>query len=1130
MKKELILEFETGTPPKYKKWAKEAVEKFVSLFPEFKDSLVVKLSTPKQTYTRHDVEGIIAEGKRLGANVNEQNIWDSFEEQPDGTFLRKNSIDWYIQKSKLPDGSVNLSNILHLKQDPYRVPDDPTKCYANGPLKISICNQVGVGENENGHFVSGARGMSDTVGGPCIAIKTCEAACSGFSEEQLEAYFKDIIIHELGHSFNATHEQRKNCVENLGSHCTDAACLMYEYGYTNASFDRRRAEAKDNPFCNDCMESMRDYMQNHLKLDRTLLSSNDNELDDYVGYFSNIDDEERAFIKAYSTYLTTNNIQRSAEDIFLDKILIVAEMRRSFNTVGKRTKNFTPPYSYNFNRVAKDSWNSAEKFKSLIKTLYEAKKYALYSTELFDKTHPPTRDADGKIPYFACGGQTPKGDELAKVLLDSIDMDFKGDMLQDQWVYRAPKGRMSEYTKKETVQRFAINAKPDIDLIKKLDKFAQKYGVFYKTAMPVCWHKRNDSVVIYCSEPLNENIINELKGLVAPHIRKDNPKRLNDLDGQLIADGVIIAPEPNPVNISRLYDELKKVNPFLAESLKKEVDKQTKEHPNNPLSLGQFEAYRLILDSYNKFKQQTNSSSKDISVSNTNLPENSEKDSDPYYKIQLRGILRDSAKKENLEYKEYPQKKLFQADLISTNGIRTRIQASGPKNISLVAQNEKGETVTPDFRRFMDIVSYAQIRKSSVSFGNIKSPEFKAKLMIACLQAQPPVRMKGAPSVNEEFLNTLSDSTSKALHDAYYSLKIEQKSSSYKELEISRLRRCEELKSNTKNLTAREWAEYFYHKDQLVGSIALDEAKKRFNSSRPREAEWSKITGLEPVKFLHYENKRPGDASWKLHFDVMPNPEDKTTKEIIKILDKLDIDYKTCGGEENGKGLTVYVGSYKDACDLTAFLQTHFKDKVRLPTKYTDQFNQEKEFCDIATGRFMIAANYDAKTQTETPVFDEVYPTNIRGISPARLTEIDSIGFLIANAKQLGLISKETPDSYEQIKDAKQLYDVDILENYVSHCLYSKHLKTFYYGAKKEKFEKDLFCNKMPDRGSIERRKWDILASRYESFIEKNRPEKIVLMKKHIDGYKPIDFSKINQEQNRKISDLQTKAHKGIER
>lgn len=894
MKKKLVLEFETGLPPKYKKWAKEAAENFVSLFPEYKDSLTVDIDGTPTHISRNELENIISRSTQASP----QAIRNLFEEQPDGTFLRKDSLDWHIKNSKVSD-AVDLGKILDAKTQKHAVPEKQSVYYTGGPLLISVCNQKGCGKS-GGHYVFGARGMSNSIGGPCIAVKTCEDVCRGYSERELEAYFKDIIIHELGHSFNATHEERKNCVENLGAHCTDPACLMYEYAYTSTSFNRRQTENNDNPFCRDCMEAMHDYMQNTLKLERT----NDNQqnmsgfdISHEQAFLSGLSDEEKAFLKDYLDYLRNSGIRRSPEDLLWDRVYLLEK----FHSRSKNSNTATDILKQEFESITKNFDWSKEEYKSKISS--------------------------------------------------------------------------------------------------------------------------------------------------------QNRKQL---------------------------------------------------------------------------EIRTSAAQPEITITDKPLIQTAETSHDPLYKVQLRGILYDSAKHENLDYRETYQKNGFLAEITTPEGTSTRFQATNAQELSIVSQNAQGEKVTPPFRRFMDIVSYAQLRHSSVTFGKIESPEFKAQLMVACLYAEPPVRMKGAPRIDNEFLSQLSPQTAKTLHSAYYGKRIKNEKESYKGLKRSQAERYLELNEKARELKPREWAELFYHKDQLVGAIAMKDAQRRFQSLRPREAEWEQRTGFKPETLRHYENKRPGDASWKLHLDVTPNPNEPTTKALRQYLEKLDIDYKVCGGEENGKGITAYVGSYQDCFDLSIRLQMEFGNKVKLPAQYTDQFTQETEFANVATGRFMVAANYDPETKTETPVFDEIYPTAVRGISPARVEAQHSTEFLISNAKQMNLIPKETPDDYVAIKDAKQKYDFDVIENYVSHKLYAKHLGTFYHGADKEKFEKHLFADKLPEAGSMERRKWDMLADRYEHFIKTNCPEKIDLMKKHIDGYKPIDFTKENIRQAQRQNSGQTAVRQAL--
>lgn len=732
MKKKIILEFENGIDPKYKKWTREAAQKFVSFFPEFKDNFEVEFDR-SSFFSKAEVEDIALRSTQ----VSKQDVWDMFERQADGSYLRKNSIDWQINQAST-NGKVDLQQWLTQKGGGRAsVPLDE-------PLRISVAARG----------TTFAYGISNQAFGPCLSASACGSD---------EAYFKDIVMHELGHSFDASHEKRKNTVEELGMHCTDADCLMYKHAYKQKYFNQRQALQQDNPFCNDCMESMREYMQNTLKMTRT---KNNVNLQDNENFLDCTNQTEVAFLKAYDDYRYNSNLIRKDEDVFLDKMLLLAEMRRNYNNSNQYRASYIKPETFNFNSTAKTDWSNSLSFKALRIALYEAKKTVCYDTDLFDKTRRPTRNADGSIPAFAVGGQTIKGDELAKVLIDTQNMEVKANLLSESWVYRMPPNRGSDdFVEKPTAERFAINAQPNIDLIQKLDDFAKKYKVYYKTATPTKWHQRNDPVVIYCSEQQTPSMIKELKSLVSPYIRKAKPDRINDLDGTLLADGLITAKEPNKDNLKDLFDEIKAVNQHMAQSLKDEIAQQIQTHHNNPLSLGQIEAYRLMLKSYKSFMSVNNTTDKTVTVNHdTNLP--SEKATDKSFKKALREVFEPSAKKEGSEYKEDLRAQNYEAQIKHSDGSIDRISASSATNLSLSAQDKDGKEKLPEMQRFHDIAEYTHRQKSFVSFGDIKTTEFKARLMIACMTHNPPVRMKGQPEANPEFLNSLDAALKKQLETA----------------------------------------------------------------------------------------------------------------------------------------------------------------------------------------------------------------------------------------------------------------------------------------------------------------------------------------------------------------------------
>ncbi len=253
--KTFFFNFEDGLEQKYIDWAKEAVQDFINLFPEYKDNFATKEGN--LTCDSLDILQILAEqNKRYYEKMkrtqqstkdfDENSFWQMFEKLPDGSY--KASFEKQIALAT-QGGMVDIQKLHRLQRDSFG------NMYSSAsPILVNITKRKAHGN---------IRGISNEIG---VNISAGTCAALGYQGEDLKAYFKDIIIHELGHSFNATHEERQNTVENLGTHCTDKNCLMYEYAYTNESFNRRRRLKE--PFCQDCMASMRDYMQNELHFTR----------------------------------------------------------------------------------------------------------------------------------------------------------------------------------------------------------------------------------------------------------------------------------------------------------------------------------------------------------------------------------------------------------------------------------------------------------------------------------------------------------------------------------------------------------------------------------------------------------------------------------------------------------------------------------------------------------------------------------------------------------------------------------------------------------------------------------------------------------------------------------------------
>lgn len=1432
MKKKIILEFEKELNPKYKEWTKEAAEKFISFFPEFKDNFEVETNF--------------------------------------------NSINQTLDAAST-NGLVDLREWLKLKEN------NRTYALADEPLRISIAARA----------TTFAYGISNQMVGPCISA----AACAALPVSSKEEYFKNIVMHELGHSFDATHENRDNVVENLGAHCTDADCLMYEYAYTKNSFEKRQQIGADNPFCDDCMDSMRDFMENTLKMINSqsqtqslnsidirslpffkeatpsLLAALDNyelilreenisrtpkeklldmmqiyssalsgqrqmpssrgdvigedrflrgvaktdwsdassytilqgklySLRRYVtytapfdfdkdtdtpqieaidqaqmaqgslarvkdegywirkygqGYFDNIKNDpqkevhrfilnvnptpelfkqlddfsikygcqykfphlmswhtridpiviytsddrvneqikeligiaspnvrtelltngldgtrladgifmakerdkndilalaklaeqnlpevaqklreeaqdsrihplslgeflayeelilninegakegynyktpeidflkpdirslqamymtlqkhnpslaqelsdlvddfeqkngkedyapilsdfkyqllkieydrlpanppkaltyiddvnlaEMDFLKSYDNYLEKNNIPREEKNVFLDKMSLLAQMRRDYNYSNQHSDQYTILGKYDFERTAKEKWNRAISFSALKTTLYEAKKNVKYDTELFDGTRPATRNSDGTIPPYAVGGHTAKGDEFAKILIDDKDMEIKANLLSESWVYRMPPNRGNDdFVKKPIVERFAINALPDKDLINKLDAFAKKYKVYYKTAVPTKWHKRNDPVVIYCSQPQTAAMTNELKMIVGPYIRKSKPDRMNDLDGTLIADGLVSAKEPDKNSLKALFDEIQAINPEMAQALKNDIAEQSKYNPNNPLSLGQMEAYRLMLNSYKNFIERDGFD--DVRISNEKLEEINNSNNRSFKKA-YREIFEPAARKEGSQYVENIRAKNYEAQIKKADGSVDYVEANSATNVSLSSKDKDGKVKVPGMERFENIVAYAKKKNARVAFGDIKTPEFKARLMIACLEAEPVAKMNGQPNLDKEFLGQIEPETKSRLLAAIKKTQPQKQQddtgnnppiptpASQNNYEKSRETRIKFLEAKEKlgKITEAEKAELDFAKEMIkvTKESAAAEARLRIN---PRDVEHQQNSGLAPENYYYSTKTNHNCAAWKLHLDIVPNRNDPTTKMISEYLEALDIEHKIYHGGENGKGMTIYVGNYEDTKKLSKEINSRFGKDIEKSPCYVDQALSEHYFNDKVSGRFYLQG-----------IFSTQYPRgSVAGICPSRYGSASDCGsecFIFAMLQKEGLIS--TGDSAGKYfngfgtEDFHKHYEFHNIETYCAHKLYQKEMGEFYCGSDADKYEKEMFGDKLPQAGTPERTKLDEIAKKYMTFMEKQNPQLIQKMKSLAMGYAPIDFSK----------------------
>lgn len=220
--KKIVIHTQKGIKPELKLTAKQAVEEFLNMFPEYKNSFKIEF---------RDDHFFIEEAinkSRVPERPNEINATKLTE------ILNRDVCD-NKRFEEIPLCLVN-DYIFDKKKD-YYDREILTDCLG---LTGSVKN-----ESNNKEYCSVA-----------VSAKACGA------DKEL---IKTIFIHELGHVFNATHENRKNV---SGFHCENDLCIMGARNYPILSRERLRRKNKKSklypngrpPFCDDCIASMREYL------------------------------------------------------------------------------------------------------------------------------------------------------------------------------------------------------------------------------------------------------------------------------------------------------------------------------------------------------------------------------------------------------------------------------------------------------------------------------------------------------------------------------------------------------------------------------------------------------------------------------------------------------------------------------------------------------------------------------------------------------------------------------------------------------------------------------------------------------------------------------------------------------
>ena len=260
--------------------------------------------------------------------------------------------------------------------------------------------------------------------------------------------------------------------------------------------------------------------------------------------------------------------------------------------------------------------------------------------------------------------------------------------------------------------------------------------------------------------------------------------------------------------------------------------------------------------------------------------------------------------------------------------------------------------------------------------------------------------------------------------------------------------------------------------------------------------------GLTPEQKVKIRKRQKNgwdeNYGWKFHLDVIPNRNHPVTHEISNFLIELGVWHKIAHGGDNGKGMTVYVGSYNDTIKLANMIHEKFWSKIYTPPVYTDQIGTEYAFAPTVYGRFCMD-NFG-----KTP-YQEIV-----GISPWSLSVTDNVDITYARAVSLGEVSKHHFLENASNKNNLQSETDKILAVYCSHKLCAKVWGKFYYGNSLKDFEDKFFGNKIPTIGTQKRKNWDEIANVFiEDIKRKRKDNNFDVLGEDAKKYIPIDFSSI---------------------
>ena len=135
-----------------------------------------------------------------------------------------------------------------------------------------------------------------------------------------------------------------------------------------------------------------------------------------------------------------------------------------------------------------------------------------------------------------------------------------------------------------------------------------------------------------------------------------------------------------------------------------------------------------------KAEQKTSGGQRIIAGESVPEPQTQAKETGKKFAEPWREYYQGVAAREKSVYSEDEKSPYFKAEIARSNGEKLQITATPQLNVSLNAKDKDDKNKVPDYKDFDDLVKFAKQQNKKITFGDIKSEEFRARLLLACLE------------------------------------------------------------------------------------------------------------------------------------------------------------------------------------------------------------------------------------------------------------------------------------------------------------------------------------------------------------------------------------------------------------